>query len=534
MHLGAAAHILVAQFGGMGDLVLISELIGSLKSGHPERRVTLACRAEFAAIASLFVVGPDEVIALDLNPYLAGYPSDELRLALEKVVHKFDGFGADILIDGSLRPSWLTWFLTSLLHLHVNLCCSGVGEPEVMLSIIRDWFGLARCELIDLGPPAPGMHERGRYGMLLDHLGVPRVSEPRWRPQPEWEAHARHWLDANGLPLDGFVVCFPGGAATTLLKRWPRQNFIQIIDLIQAQGFPVLLLGESGEREELTSIARQTARPVPLFCGDSANLPLAAAVLSKATAYLGNDTGPMHLAQAYGVSGVAIFGGGGQWPRYAPWATGSIALVHPLPCFGCDWDCFLGRGLCVESVPVEAVATALLSTMATCQEPRIVSVESSDSAILPVLADASARYRVVQRDRERRMEIILELTRDNERLKAAESRANRTQADDKSRIGDLERTADERLVLIQAVHSEASGYQEGLKRLTAEIADRDRRIAALHAIAQERLTVLERIASGAAARQSSIEELTIAVRERESTIGGLKRELAAQTRDDDL
>lgn len=198
----------------------------------------------------------------------------------------------------------------------------------------------------------------------------------------------------------------------------------------------MLLLGDSGEREQLTSIAHEMAGgPVPLFCGNSANLPLAATVLSKAAAYLGNDTGPMHLAQAYGVPGVAIFGGGGQWPRYAPWAAGSIALVHPLPCFGCDWDCFLGRGLCVESVPVEAVSRALLSALKSRQEPAIVSVQVLDSAIFPLLADASARYRQSQRDRARRLEIILELTRANERLKDIESQASAVRAENEARVG---------------------------------------------------------------------------------------------------
>jgi ADP-heptose:LPS heptosyltransferase len=478
------ARVLTLQIGGLGDLVLTSELIGSLKSRHPEWTVVLACRAELEAIAGLFPIPPDEVIGLPLNPYFDRQPSDELRRVLERVVHGFDGFQADILIDGSLRPTWLTWFVAALLQPAVSACCSGVPEPEAMLSTLLDWFGLARRELIDLGPP-PEIHERDRYGLLLDYLKIPRVSVFPWRPPPVWESEARGWLDANGLPGGGFIACFPYGTGSVPLKRWPRDRFIRIIDSLQAQDSPVLLFGESAEREQLNAIAQELPRkPAPVFCGDSLRLPLAASVLSKAAAYLGNDTGPAHLAQAYGVGGVAVFGGGVESPRYAPWAAGSIGLVHPLPCSGCYWDCFLGRGLCVESIPAEAVAEAMSSVLKSRQEARMVSVQVLDPAVLSLVEDASARYRVAQRDRARRLEVILELTRASERLQPGAVRP-----DEQARIGELERVASERLAVLEAVHAEA------------------------------------------AKRQTMIEELTAAVREREVRIGALERALAARTRD---
>jgi ADP-heptose:LPS heptosyltransferase len=483
------SRVLALQFGGLGDLVLFSELIGSLKTSHPDWIVTLACRAEFAAIAGLFPVAPDQVIGLDLNPYLADYPSDELRRKLENVPQRFQGFQANILIDGSLRPTWLTWFLAALLQPGVSFCCAGAREPKVMLSIIRDWFGLPRGEVIDLGPP-PEMHERDRYGLLLDYLEIPRVPAFPWRPPPEWERQARDWLDTHGLPDSGFVACFPGGTPATSVKRWPRANFILTLDSIRSQGFPVLLLGDSEELDELTAIAHTLAgAPAPVFCGDSVSLPLAASVLAKAACYLGNDTGPMHLAQAYGVAGVAIFGGGGQWPRYAPWAAGSVGLVHPLPCFGCDWDCFLGRGLCVDSVSVEAVSMALLSVLKKrTQGPRIVSVRTLDPEIFPLIADASARYRSAQKDRARRLEVIFELANANQRLKASEAQASALRAETDARIGELEMAANQRLALVESIHAEA------------------------------------------AARYSIIEELTVAVKERESRIAGLERALALRKR----
>jgi ADP-heptose:LPS heptosyltransferase len=422
-----ASRVLALQFGGLGDLVLFSEVIGSLKAAHPEWIVTIACKAEFAPVIGMFPVFPDEIIGLDFNPYLVDYPCVELRHTLDDVAQRFQGVHADILIEGALRPTWLTWFLAALLQPQVSFCCAGAREPKVMLSIILEWFHLPHRELIDLGPP-PEMHERDRLGVLLGYLEIPRVPAFPWQLPLAWDLRARDWLDANSLPEGAFLACFPGGAAASSVKRWPRAKFIQAINAIRSESVPVMLVGDAAERDELNSIAHALAAgPAPVFCGDSATLPLAVAILAKAACYLGNDTGPMHLAQAYGVPGVAIFGGGGQWPRYAPWAAGSVGLVHPLPCFGCDWDCFLGRGLCVDSVPVEAVSMALLSTLDNKkrhQAPRIQSVQTVDPGIFPLIADASSRYRSAQEDRARRLEVILELENANQRFKAMEAQAS--------------------------------------------------------------------------------------------------------------
>jgi Glycosyltransferase family 9 (heptosyltransferase) len=400
----------------------MSELIGSLKTRRPEDRVTLACRSEFAAIAGLFPIPPDDVIGLDLNPYLVNVPSENLRLALSHIVQRFHGFRANILIDGSLRPPWLTYFLAAQLEPGLSLTCAVEHEPGLILPIALGWFCLPRQELVNLGPP-PEIPERDRYRLLLNYLATPRVSLFPWPVLAQPETGADEWLASNGLAAGSYVACFPGGDANVPIKRWPQANFIRVIDSIRRQGFRVLLLGNSAEQKELAGLAQSLeGESAPVFCGNATSLPLAVAILSKAAAYFGNDTGPMHVAQAYGIPGVAIFGGGGQWPRYAPWAAGSVGMVHPLPCFGCDWDCFLGRGLCVDSIPAEAVSAALLAVLSGSPQEPIQSLQTVDPGMFPIIADASARYRSVQRDRAERLRIIAELSHANERLKASESR----------------------------------------------------------------------------------------------------------------
>jgi hypothetical protein len=70
---------------------------------------------------------------------------------------------------------------------------------------------------------------------------------------------------------------------------------------------------------------------------------------------------------------------------------------------------------------------ALLSTLddkKRHEAPRIEAVQTVDSGIFPLIADASSRYRSAQQDRARRLEVILELEHANQRLKAIEAQAS--------------------------------------------------------------------------------------------------------------
>jgi ADP-heptose:LPS heptosyltransferase len=79
-------HVLVVHPGGLGDLVLLSELVASLKQAHPERFLTMICRAEFTAIVDGYPVLPDEVLGLPFQPYAWSEPKEELHALLQPVL----------------------------------------------------------------------------------------------------------------------------------------------------------------------------------------------------------------------------------------------------------------------------------------------------------------------------------------------------------------------------------------------------------------------------------------------------------------
>jgi ADP-heptose:LPS heptosyltransferase len=377
----------------------------------------------------------------------------------------------------------------------------------------------------------PGTQERTRYGLILQELHVPTKAGFPWRLPHQVEHDARLHLRNLGLQEGQYIVCFPTGSESTKLKRWPEERFLNVLaGISRERRLPILLTGEIADEPRLSRIAdsiRLQGGKAAVFCGRPLDVPLLGGLVAMASAYLGNDTGPMHLASAYGVPGVAIYGGG-HWPSYAPWGKGSIGMVQPMPCFECDWDCVFGHGICVEAIDSAAVLTAMRNVLS---EPPAKAEFRTPHSMFPatedLVRDASARYRLVQQDRAARLDLILKqnltaaVLEEQHRaaLAGAEARevalaAAMTQAQTERR--DFEAEAERRLAK--------------LVELTGMVQERDRHIAELEKAGQERLEALERTESArqqfeaeAEQRLAKLLELTGMVQERDRRIAELEK-----------
>jgi hypothetical protein len=374
-------------------MILVSQAIGAIKSAHPEWDVTLACNAAWTDLARLLPVPPDEVVPIGLNPYQWAAISKELIDEVRPLVERLQSRMVALYVSAELRPTWLGWFLASVLATSNTACCTAAEPPERLVANVCRAFGLTPRPVRRIAPP-DGIHELQRYELLLEALEIPARSLFPWaRPGRRREGD--------------YLVCFASGSPGTEIKRWPMEQFRVALEAFRLRWrLPVVLLGSAGESAELQALARRIGGAEVV-----AGHPLAdvAAIVANARLYLGNDTGPMHLAEAFGVPGVAIFGGG-TWPHYAPWGPGSIGLVNPIPCFGCDWDCPFDQGICVESITADEVGKALDDVMRSCAsqaETRILA--GVDPKLERLIRNTSAKYRILQQDRGARL-VALEAT----------------------------------------------------------------------------------------------------------------------------
>jgi len=187
-------------------------------------------------------------------------------------------------------------------------------------------------------------------------------------------------LPAPALPADlgrldpgegeGAPIWVLGTAATFgEAKNWPVERVADLVRLIRQRGpARVVLLGDAQAQRaahDLAALLRETPREI--LAGGAGlvdltgrtDLDRVAAILSGARAYIGNDSGLMHLAGALGVPTVGVFGSSNPvWtaplgPR-AGYVTATGFACHPCYRKTCNQPEF-----CLETVSPETVLEAV-------------------------------------------------------------------------------------------------------------------------------------------------------------------------------
>lgn len=169
------------------------------------------------------------------------------------------------------------------------------------------------------------------------------------------------WADGRLAAASRCKVVIFGTGAGVPSKEWPIERFAEVGDRLSAEAdVYVVLVGTSREK---TRTARMVSlmKHSPLDLAGSTTLGQMAAVMRRAALFVGNDSGPMHLAVLLGLKTVGLFGP--TRPEvWAPQGVGHVALqsttVCPL-CDGTDWrrPCD-ADGACMKSITVQDVFAA--------------------------------------------------------------------------------------------------------------------------------------------------------------------------------
>ncbi len=156
--------------------------------------------------------------------------------------------------------------------------------------------------------PPPGVHAACHLAAALAGA-VPAEDElprPMLRPGAEARRNAQRWLQEQAGPDGALVVVHPGSGGEW--KRWPASLFARLIRRLGKRGArAVLLKGPADDRacESVLSSLAGCSRPV---VAAFESLESVAALIARADAFIGSDSGLTHLAAAVGVPTVALFG----------------------------------------------------------------------------------------------------------------------------------------------------------------------------------------------------------------------------------
>jgi ADP-heptose:LPS heptosyltransferase len=137
-------------------------------------------------------------------------------------------------------------------------------------------------------------HEVARWCRLLQESGIP--ADP-----------GRLDLPAPGpAPAPGATVVHPGAASAA--RRWPAERWAAVARAEHEAGRRVVVTGSRSERLLAETVAIAAGLPMEDVLAGRTDLVGLAAVVAGAGLVLCGDTGVAHLATAFGVPSVLLFG----------------------------------------------------------------------------------------------------------------------------------------------------------------------------------------------------------------------------------
>ena len=122
-----------------------------------------------------------------------------------------------------------------------------------------------------------------------------------------------------------------------VMRQWPLAHFAELIELLLRDfDVHIALIGSADERAIIEQIAWQVRRPQAVFCLAGA-LPLQSLpqFLSHCTLFVGNNSGPKHIAAGLGVPTVGVHSGIVDAVEWAPLGPIAVAVRRDMSCSPC-------------------------------------------------------------------------------------------------------------------------------------------------------------------------------------------------------
>ncbi len=326
-------NLLIIKLRYIGDVLLATPTLRAIKAARPDVRVTMMVNRGTEGILS---GNPDidEILVLDKGSLAAQW-----RLIVQLRRRRFDTV-LD-LTDGD-RSAFLSWVSGALVRIGFN---DEQRRRGVCYSVIV--------------PPQLGLRHRIERDLAaLKLLGVPASEQqPKLWLTEEDEASADQLLDRLGIRRERALIILQPGARYWF-KAWPAERFAELADRLASEYDCQVLIGGSKDEEALAQRIHEAATSRPVSIAGRTTLKQFAAIAKRASLFVGNDSGAMHIAAAVGTPMVALFGPSNP-DEWGPRGSQAQVLYKGLDCRACFHPtCERGEQNCMRQLSVEAVYVA--------------------------------------------------------------------------------------------------------------------------------------------------------------------------------
>jgi ADP-heptose:LPS heptosyltransferase len=265
------SRIAVLRGGGLGDLMFALPAVAALKAAYPDATVTLLGTPIHAELLSQTMGPVDETVILPFSEGVRPGPEDDDELEKFFTEMRARNFDLAVQLHGGGRYS----------------------NPFLLRLGARHTVGTRTPDAAPLERTVPYLYYQHEPLRALEVAGFagapPRELEARLQALPEFGR-----------------------------RRWPAERFAAVARKASDDGFRVLVVGDSSEKELAETVVElavedahadqsNAVRPAIESLAGKLSLGELAALLAGSSVVLANDSGPRHLAQALGTPTVGIY-----------------------------------------------------------------------------------------------------------------------------------------------------------------------------------------------------------------------------------
>lgn len=306
-------NIIVKMPNWLGDAVMATPVLQDLRAAFPNAKLTALCQRN---VEPLIAHDPHltEVISYEKpSGWIHRAEHRDVIDVLEK-----GAYDAGILLTNSFSSAW--WFWRGNVQ-------NRVGFADAFRSF-----------LLNVAVPFPKDIETTHlvqvYKQLLAPFGIPQSdSKPKLYLGDEERQFQKDFFQLNGIAEDAVIVGINPGASYGSAKCWLPERFREVaLHLLENPKVVVIFFGDAAGSALVKEICHEMPARVINMAGKT-NLRELMALIAGCSIFLTNDSGPMHIASAFDVPLLALFGSTSP-VKTGPF-NGGVVLNKKVECSPC-------------------------------------------------------------------------------------------------------------------------------------------------------------------------------------------------------
>lgn len=279
--------------GALGDTVLQLRIAEAMRRALPAARITWLGRDGWLPLAQR-CPAVDEALGLDaLGTHRLFEPGLHTDPDLADRLSRFD-----VIVNGLSGPDSPVMARLRRFARGSAVCYDTRPQTGATGHVCRQWLGQIASQWVEPFPAIAGRAEQ--YAQTLND-----PCDILLRPQTcDQDVTGVRFPGTSSDPPQRRVLLHPGSGG--LHKCWPIEHYVHLREILQQRGCQSIVLLGPAELERWPEQADRLARNGPVIVDPS--LAELVWLAHLASAYVGNDSGPTHVAAAAGTPTLALFG----------------------------------------------------------------------------------------------------------------------------------------------------------------------------------------------------------------------------------